>query len=164
MYLHFFHGGFTGWSPPSPSPPLWKFQFTAPACKFRLNRGEKSLSHFVMVAKLLDDNKPRKSLKKYMRTVSNFIDLIQFHLICQMLAKFSGYFESERTISKFRKRKIRFCVVFTYSIKQVREIRKVYVTVVQWQLRNAQKCMICSCCFAKAPYCKLWSRNFAATW
>ena len=44
-----------------------------------------------MVAKFLDDNKPRKSLKKYMRTVSNFIDLIQFHLICQMLAKFSGF-------------------------------------------------------------------------
>ena len=76
-----------------------------------------------MVAKLLDDNKPRKSLKKYMRTVSNFIDLIQFHLICQMLAKCSGYFESERTISKFRKRKRRFCVVFTYSIKWVHETR-----------------------------------------
>ena len=76
-----------------------------------------------MVAKFLDDNKPRKSLKKYMRTVSNFIDLIQFHLICQMLAKCSGYFESERTISKFRKRKRRFCVVFTYSIKWVHETR-----------------------------------------
>ena len=58
-----------------------------------------------------------------MRTVSNFIDLIQFHLICQMLAKCSGYFESERTISKFRKRKRRFCVVFTYSIKWVHETR-----------------------------------------
>ena len=110
-------------APPFPSPSLWKFQFTAPACGFRLNRGEKSLSHVVMVAKFLDDNKPRKSLKKYMRTVSNFIDLIQFHLICQMLAKCSGYFESERTISKFRKRKRRFCVVFTYSIKWVHETR-----------------------------------------
>ena len=28
--------------------------------------------------------------KKLIRTVSNFIDLIQFHLICQKLAKFSG--------------------------------------------------------------------------
>ena len=84
-----------------------------------------------MVAKLLDDNKPRKSLKNYMRTVSHFIDLIQFHLICQILAKFSGYFELETTISKFRKRKRRFCVVFTYSIKWVREIRKFYVAVVQ---------------------------------
>ena len=84
-----------------------------------------------MVAKLLDDNKPRKSLKKYMRTISNFIDVIHFHLISQMLAKFSGYFKSERTISKFRKRKRRFCVVFTYSIKWVREIRKFYVAVMQ---------------------------------
>ena len=68
-----------------------------------------------MVAKLLDDNKARDSLKKYIRTVSNFIDLIQFRLISQMLAKFFGYFELERTISKFRKRKRKFCVVFTYS-------------------------------------------------
>ena len=28
--------------------------------------------------------------KKGIRTVSNFISLIQFHLICQMLVKFSG--------------------------------------------------------------------------
>ena len=37
-----------------------------------------------MVAKFLDGNKPK------IRTVSNFLDLIQFHLICQVLAKFSG--------------------------------------------------------------------------
>ena len=36
--------------------------------------------------------------------VSNFIDLILFHLICHMLTKFSGV-ESESTVSKFRKRK-----------------------------------------------------------
>ena len=36
---------------------------------------------------------------------------IQFHLICQMLAKFS-LFECERTVSKFRKGKeICFCCV-----------------------------------------------------
>ena len=29
------------------------------------------------------------SLKKWIRTVSNLVDLISFHLICQMLAKFS---------------------------------------------------------------------------
>ena len=51
------------------------------------------------------------SLKKCIRTVSNFIDPIQFHLICQMLAKFSGV-ESEMTVSKFRKRKRNFlCLV-----------------------------------------------------
>ena len=60
-----------------------------------------------MVAKFLDDNKPKISFKKWIRTVSNFDDLIQFHLICQMMAKFSGV-KSERTVSKFRKRKRKF--------------------------------------------------------
>ena len=35
---------------------------------------------FALVAKFLDDNKPKTSLKKWIRTVSNFIDL-QFHLL-----------------------------------------------------------------------------------
>ena len=45
----------------------------------------------------------------WVRTVSNFNDRIQLHLICQMLilAKFSGV-ESERTISMFRKKKRKF--------------------------------------------------------
>ena len=70
------------------------------------NREEKSLCHVAMVAEFLDD-KPKMSLKKWIRTVSNFIDPFQFHLICQMLAKFSGV-ECERTVSKFRKRKRTF--------------------------------------------------------
>ena len=64
-----------------------------------------------MIAKFLDDNKPKTW------TVSNFIDLIQFHLICQMLAKFFGV-EFERTVSKFWKRKKKNCVVSTYFIKR----------------------------------------------
>ena len=60
-----------------------------------------------MVAKFLDDNKPKISLKKGIRNVSNFDDLIQFHLICQMMAKFLGV-KSGRTVSKFRKRKRKF--------------------------------------------------------
>ena len=39
------------------------------------SREEKSLRHVAMVAKRLDDNKP----KTWVHTVSNFIDLIQFH-------------------------------------------------------------------------------------
>jgi len=39
------------------------------------NREEKSLRHVAMVAKFLDDNKP----KKWIRTPSNFIGLIHFH-------------------------------------------------------------------------------------
>ena len=68
------------------------------------NREEKSLRHVAMVAKFLDDNKPKTSLKKRVRTASNFKDFIQFHLIWHMLAKFSRV-ESERTVSKFRRGK-----------------------------------------------------------
>ena len=75
------------------------------------NREEKSLRHVAMVAKVLDDNKPKTSLKRRIRTASNFIDFIQFHLIWHMLVKFSRV-ESERTVSKFRrgKRQLLCCV------------------------------------------------------
>ena len=43
---------------------------------------EKSLHNVAMVAKFLDDNKPKTSLKKWIRTVSNFNKPTQFHLIC----------------------------------------------------------------------------------
>ena len=59
------------------------------------NREEESLSHVATVAKFQDDNKPKTSLKIWIRTVSNLVNLIQFHLICQILAKFSGV-ESEK--------------------------------------------------------------------
>ena len=63
-----------------------------------------------MVSKFLDDNKP----EKWIRIVSNFIDLIRFHLVCQMLTKCSGI-ESDRMVSNFRKRKTGNCsVVLTY--------------------------------------------------
>ena len=64
-----------------------------------------------------------------------------------MLAKFSGV-KSERTVSKFRKRKRKFCVVLTYFVKWVGEIRKFYVAVMQRQQRNVQKNVMQSCCFA----------------
>ena len=50
------------------------------------------------------------------------------------------------------KEKENVCAVFTYSIKQAREIRRFHVVVVQQQLRNVQKSVmhvqLCSCCFA----------------
>ena len=70
--------------------------------------------------------------------------------ICQMLGKFSGV-KSERTASKFRKRKWKLlCYVFTFSFKPVREIRRFHVAVVQRRLRNVQKSVmhVQSCCFA----------------
>ena len=40
------------------------------------------------------------------RTVSNFIDFIQFHLICQIWRNF--WVESQRTVSKLAERKRKF--------------------------------------------------------
>ena len=69
-----------------------------------------------MIAIFLDHNKPKTSIKKGIHPVSNFIHLIQFHLICQMLTKFSVV-ESKRTVSKFRKRKRKIlCCVHWHSI------------------------------------------------
>ena len=109
------------------------------------HREDKSLRHVAMVAKFLEDNKPKTSLKRWIRNVSNFNDLIQFHVTCQMLAKFCAV-KSERTVSKLRKRKRKFCVGFTCSIKQARVIRKFQVAVVQRRLRNVQfKTAWCKC-------------------
>ena len=46
---------------------------------------------------------------------------MQLLVICQMLAKFSGV-GSERNVPKLRKRKKKYCSVFTYSIKRACEI------------------------------------------
>ena len=62
-----------------------------------------------------------------------------------MLAKFSGFNPKEKET---------FCVVFTYSVKQAREIRKFHVAVVHLRLRNVQKSVmhVQSCCFANRFY------------
>ena len=46
--------------------------------KLLYSREVKSLRHVAIIAKFLDANKPKTSFKKWIRTVSNFIDLIQF--------------------------------------------------------------------------------------
>ena len=70
-------------------------------------REEKLLRQVAMVAKFLDDNKPIKPLKSLRYShYFNFTDLIQFHLIWQILAKFS--FGPYLSLSKFRKRKRQF--------------------------------------------------------
>ena len=79
----------------------------------QFNREKKSLSHVAMVAKFLDDNNQKRSLK----IVSDFIDLVQFQLICQMLAKFTGV-KSERTylsLEMSKKRDARVKLLFCYS-------------------------------------------------
>ena len=110
------------------------------------NREEKSSRHVAMVAKFPDDNKPKTSLKKWICTVSNSIDLIQFHL--------NNYLENlgevvTGWIPKDHIEKENFCAVFTNSVKHVHEIRK-FVADLQRQQRNVQKSVIHvqSCCFA----------------
>ena len=69
------------------------------------------------------------------------MDLIQFHLIWQMLAKCSRV-ESKRTISKFKRGKRQLFVVFTYSIKWASESRKFRVAGMQPRQRNVQNSVI----------------------
>ena len=115
--------------------------YLSPDLFWPFNREEKSLRHVVMVAKFLDDNKPKMSRTKWIRTSLNFIRLIQFYLIWQMLATFSQV-ESERTVFKFRKKKYNICVVFTHSIKRACEIKKFHVPRVQPRQRNEQNGMM----------------------
>ena len=73
------------------------------------------------------------------------IDLIQFLLICKIVAKF--FFGVEYL--NLENKKENSCAVFTNSIKQVREIRKFQVADLQQQLRNVPKNLVYvqSCCF-----------------
>ena len=59
-----------------------------------------------MVAKFLDN--------KFL-DISNFVDLLQYHLICQMLANRSGVV-SESIVSKFRTRNGKVCIVLFQKI------------------------------------------------
>ena len=95
-------------------------------CLFLNNREEKSLRHVAMVATFLDDNK----LKIHFTHCFKLHRSYSVHLICQMLAKFSG-FNPKGPYLSLEKQKETFCVVFTYSVKRPREIRKFHVAVVQ---------------------------------
>ena len=66
--------------------------------KLHCYREEKSLHDVAVVAKFLDEIKSKMSIKNWIHTVSNFIDLTQFHIICKILAKLSGV-ESKRNVS-----------------------------------------------------------------
>ena len=70
--------------------------------------------------------------QKLIRSVSNFSDLIKlFHLLFKCCQNFLGL-NPKRPYLSFRKKKTKFFgVVFTYSIKQVCEIRKFHVVIVE---------------------------------
>ena len=78
-------------------------------------------------------------------TILNFTDLIKFHLICQIFAKFSS--GPYLSLSKLRKRKLQVLYVSTYSLKRALEIRKFHVVVVQPRQRNVQNSVMhVQCC------------------
>ena len=140
-------------------------------------REEKSLRHVAMVAKFLDDNKPKRHLK------SGFA-LFHWKLHRSYLISFNlsnvgeiSWVKSERTVSKFRKRKRTFLYCVHVPCKA-----KFHVAVAQQRLRNVQKSvmhvqsfsfanlnlLLKFCCSRRR--CKnsllLWSTNFATvvTW
>ena len=108
------------------------------------NEEGKLLRHVAMVAKFLDDNKPKIHLR------SKFA-LHRCYSMSFNLSHVGEIFctESERTVSEFRKDKETFCFVFTYSVKRAHEISKFHVAVVQRWLKNVQKSVmhVQSCCF-----------------
>ena len=71
--------------------------------KSNVNREEKSLRHVALAANFLDDNKPKIHQKENLHRFK----LHRSYLISFNLSKVGEIFlvESERTISKFRKRK-----------------------------------------------------------
>ena len=99
-----------------------------------------------MVAKFLDDNKPKNVTYKVILHCLWLIDLIQVQLFCQMLAKFAGV-KSKRTIFKLEKKRKENCVAFTYFIKWVHEIRKFHIscamTAKKWTKKRDTKLMFC---------------------
>ena len=76
------------------------------AVSFCGNREEKSLRHVAMVAKVLDDNKPKIHQKENLHRFK----LHRSYLISFNLSKVGEIFlvESERTVSKFKKWKTKF--------------------------------------------------------
>ena len=76
------------------------------AVSFCVNREEKSLRHVAMVAKVLDDSKPKIHQKENLHRFK----LHRSYLISFNLSKVGEIFlvESERTVSKFKKWKTKF--------------------------------------------------------
>ena len=148
------------------------------AGKVSIDRTEKSLRHVAMVAKFLDDNKPKTSLLKWVQTSSMLFNLIQF---VKYWRNSLGLNPKGPCLS-LEKEKEHFWVVLTYFVKRV--IRKFYVAIMQRRLRNVHKSVMhVESCFSDISHlffssslCRsrrrclssllLWSRNCASmvTW
>ena len=102
-----------------------------------LYREEKSFHHVAMVAKFLDDNKPIKSLKSLFALFQSSPILFTFIKFGKSWRNF--LWDRIYRYLSLEKESDNFCVVFTYSIKQAREIRKFHVVVVQTQHKKCSK-------------------------
>ena len=128
-----------------------------------------------MVAKFLDDNKPKTSLIKWIRSVSNFIDLVKCWQNSLGLNPKGPYLSLQKEKENF---------MLTNVVKRVRKIRKFHVAVMPRRLRTYKKtwCMcrvvvlltnplLCSFSVCRRrrrclSSLLLWYRNFATmvTW
>ena len=116
------------------------------------SREEKSLRHVATVAKISgwQQTEVNSHCFNLQRSYSMSFNLSNVEEI-------SGLNPKGRYLS-LQKAKDNFCVVFTYSIKRARKIRRFHVPVVQRRLRNLQKSVmhVQRCCFANlnlSPFC-----------
>ena len=87
----------------------------------------------------------QKNKKRWIRTASNFIDLIQFQLIWRNFVEVNP----KGPCLSLEKQTDNFCVLFTDSIKRGCEIRNFHVSRVQRRQTNVQNSVIHGqiCCF-----------------
>ena len=103
-----------------------------------------------MVTTFVDDNKVKRSLKKWIHTVSISSILFNFFLFVNSWRNNFLGLNPKGPYLSLEKEKENSCAVFTNSIKQVRKIKKFQVADLQQQLRNVPKNLVYvqSCCFA----------------
>ena len=101
-----------------------------------------------MVAIFLDDSKPINSLKSLFALFQTSLILFSFILFGESWRNFLWDRIYQYRYLCLEKESDSFCVVFTYSIKRAREIRKFHVVVVQRRQRNVQNSVmhVLRCC------------------
>ena len=115
----------------------WIYVFIKNRAISSTNGEGKSLRHVAMVAKLLDDSKPIKPLKSVFalfQTSPILFNFIQFGKSWRnfLWDRVCRYVNLEKESDNFR-------VVFIYSIKRAREIRKFHVVVLQRRQKKMYK-------------------------
>ena len=104
-----------------------------------------------MIAKFLDDNKPKKSLKSLLALFQTSLMLFNFISFGKSWRNF--LWDHIHHYPSLEKESDNFCVVSTYSIKGACEI-KFHVVVVQRRQRNVQNSVmhVQNCCLLLLTY------------